>query len=960
MSELHPISGCDNPSRRADVIFAHGLGGDWEKTWRWGKDSDSSWPHWLGADVPDIGVWSLGYAASPTSLIGLRSFFGGGHSMAIPDRANEVLDRMSLRGFGARPIVFVCHSLGGLVVKSLLRRSADISDPSKHAIYEQTRGVMFLATPHAGSDLATVLGAFQLALSTTISVEDLRADDANLADLFDWYVGHSQNIRTITYFEQHRMGGKFVVNRTSARSGCGADPVGVEADHLGIAKPEQPDASVCLSLKALINDCVSEDFFERLHPTSNRAVPAKPVRIPCELPPSAENFFGRAKDLARLTERLRAGKNSAVVGAAGMGKTALAAEALIAVVGAQGRDLAASPFSDGVVYLDLYRLKGEDDSAWHELANKVAGVLFMDRSKPLDRATAALAGKRILVVVEGAEESADVDRLLSVLPPEARRLVLTRNRAQLIPGASIVLDDALSPEDAGALFDALTDGRVSGAARRETLELLEGHPLALTWAGGLLGRGDESPRDLVNDWRKQTLPALADPMESTHTLEWLFKKSASGLSDDAKVLLAGAGLLGRGPFPRAAAAAMLGVDGDESDRVRVALKTLVQRGLLAIRSGDEDQWQFAHVLAYRFARHLSASDSVVASRLAGWIHQALVHVLRPGSGHARAYLDDLIQHADALLETDTEQRLWEPLGFYLLYEGSNRLYQLGQLGRVALAQGAVTSWLARAPSSATWVHHRMTALHRRYDYLKKIGDLDGALVAARHALDAARDGLRLEPSNTTRQRDLCLGLINLGNVLAARHEYVEALKPFSEVVEIRRRAVAADPTNVLALRDLNVALDRLSTPHMSLNKLDEALALSQESLDGARRLLSADLPLRRSDVAASCNNVGLLLLLKGRLTEALEAYRENVAIRRQEADEDPSNADSQSSLALALINIANALAMTGDLSGAVAAAEESVKINATLVALEPTNADWQRAATTSRDALDKIRAIEPR
>ena len=117
-----------------------------------------------------MGVWSLGYAASPTKwmrLVGwLFSWFSSrwhdaGHSMSLPDRAGQVLDLMVQRGFGQRPILLICHSLGGLLAKQILRTSKDAIGSPAHSIFQQTRAVLFLATPHDGASLASMASAFR-------------------------------------------------------------------------------------------------------------------------------------------------------------------------------------------------------------------------------------------------------------------------------------------------------------------------------------------------------------------------------------------------------------------------------------------------------------------------------------------------------------------------------------------------------------------------------------------------------------------------------------------------------------------------------------------------------------------------------------------------------------------------------------------------------------------------------
>lgn len=56
-----------------------------------------------------------------------------------------------------RPMVFVCHSLGGLVVKCMLIHCHNItSDKVTHlrSPFIPTYGVIFLGTPHNGSNIA--------------------------------------------------------------------------------------------------------------------------------------------------------------------------------------------------------------------------------------------------------------------------------------------------------------------------------------------------------------------------------------------------------------------------------------------------------------------------------------------------------------------------------------------------------------------------------------------------------------------------------------------------------------------------------------------------------------------------------------------------------------------------------------------------------------------------------------
>ena len=53
-----------------------------------------------------------------------------------------------------RPLVFIAHSLGGIVVKEALRRSrgCEMYQSQLRSIYESTSSIMFFGTPHGGAD----------------------------------------------------------------------------------------------------------------------------------------------------------------------------------------------------------------------------------------------------------------------------------------------------------------------------------------------------------------------------------------------------------------------------------------------------------------------------------------------------------------------------------------------------------------------------------------------------------------------------------------------------------------------------------------------------------------------------------------------------------------------------------------------------------------------------------------
>jgi protein SERAC1 len=256
MLGLLPVLGCENPHRNGDVIFVHGLAGhawgSWHTQQRWDQDDCDFWLTWLGEDLTakgiDVGIWTFGYEAA--------SFQFSGSAMARFDQASNLLEFLEVRDIGERPIIFIAHSMGGLLVKEMLRTAQNFH---KQAMIEQTKGIVFLSTPHTGSHLAKLIENVGVLAQSTLNVAELKAHAPELRSLNEWY---RQNVETIAietkvFYETQPIAGILVVDEDSANPGIkNVKPVAIAKDHNQIAKPSSRNDLVYLGVKKFVTDYI--------------------------------------------------------------------------------------------------------------------------------------------------------------------------------------------------------------------------------------------------------------------------------------------------------------------------------------------------------------------------------------------------------------------------------------------------------------------------------------------------------------------------------------------------------------------------------------------------------------------------------------------------------------------------------------------------------------------------------
>jgi len=193
-----------------DIVAVHGLGGHCVDSWTY-RDTPKASVFWLQdllpEKMPNARIMTFQYDAKVVGNTSVSSVSDNARQLAelLRDK-RDPLDGVDPN----RPIVFIGHSLGGIVIKQALQvANADDKSSGIRQIAGATKGLVFFGTPHRGADPAKLLGPIVKAVATVPRkpsskfVAMLKTHSEGLLKVSQDFRPFAPQYALVSFYEQH-------------------------------------------------------------------------------------------------------------------------------------------------------------------------------------------------------------------------------------------------------------------------------------------------------------------------------------------------------------------------------------------------------------------------------------------------------------------------------------------------------------------------------------------------------------------------------------------------------------------------------------------------------------------------------------------------------------------------------------------------------------------------------------
>ncbi|USP73041.1 hypothetical protein yc1106_00315 [Curvularia clavata] len=487
------------------------------------------WPEdYLVSDIPNACVWTYGYNAD---VIG--GIFQANNKNSISQHGQDLSVRLEREIGNEKPIVFVVHSLGGIILKdvgiwryanadgtaNLLIKAIRRSD----TVRERTKLIVFLGTPHRGStyanwgQIASKLARIALQDSNKKIVDTLEVNNEVLDNIHEEFkrIVYKGGIK-IHSFQEARgvtgvrgLEGKFqVVDDYSSKLDLPRDVEIVEsidANHMQMARCSSRDDQVYRVISGVLKAFVEQELKNQEMPLTLTKSATEGMKSSASsdtlfiMPFSRdESFIGREDSIVQIDDRRAAASTHtriALVGLGGVGKSQIAIEY-------------AYRARDAVPQMSVLWIHASDSSRFQQGYKSIADKLMLpgrddptvDVLKLVHDWLLDSGNGQWLMILDNVDNndvfSSDNQSgmpLESYLPPAAHGTILITSRnkvvaTNLVDGPNgIIHVEPMGEEDALALLQTKVSLTESDQADAKSLvQVLEYIPLAVTHAAAYI------------------------------------------------------------------------------------------------------------------------------------------------------------------------------------------------------------------------------------------------------------------------------------------------------------------------------------------------------------------------------------------------------------------------------------------------------------------------------------------
>jgi tetratricopeptide (TPR) repeat protein len=267
-------------------------------------------------------------------------------------------------------------------------------------------------------------------------------------------------------------------------------------------------------------------------------------------------------------------------------------------------------------------------------------------------------------------------------------------------------------------------------------------------------------------------------------------------------------------------------------------------------------------------------------------------------------------------------------------------------------QGAMCSFVSsldiaerlyRKNSAAVVNQAVLSDSHERIAEIQSLrGNYDAAIESCRHCVAIRKTLAAIDPSNVQAQRGLAISYGRFGRALMEKGTFDAAREAFQDGVAIREQLTAQNPNDLKRLGELGIGYREIGDAEEQLGNHVTAMGYQEKAAAIAAKCAESDDTLDNLHLlASSCQRMGSMCCLQGRLDTGIDWHRRCVSALEKSIARDNSRSSTKEAIALAYQFLGDALVSQGNQHEARANYVKSRQVFEKLVATDRTNVVWQ-------------------